>query len=309
MTIPKYTVKQVAEMSGLTVNQLRLWERRYQLIGPRRGENRYRLYTDSDIRLLKYVRDEVEHGASVHAMAALGRERLVELSTAQHPSKPADESFGTASGIQIAEAIEAIKKYDLPKIEALLQRASFAMPLTLAIREIDMPLMALVGELTACGELTVDCEHFITAIVRRRLNSCIQSLGPIGGSRPALIASISGDFHDIGLLACQLQLTEERLPTVNLGPNLPTSDLVRAGDKLLPRCVLLTISSPLSATEMRSLASDLVRRVASRWPLAVGGFEANRQAQVFIKRKVPVLNLGRELHDWLFSIAKAAGEK
>lgn len=303
MTIPKYTVKQVAEMSGLTVNQIRLWERRYEMIGPQRGTNRYRLYSDSDVRLLKYVRDEVVHGASVHAMAALGRQRLEELSSAQHAGEAHQQAITATPGWCVEEAIEAIKQYDLPKIEALLQQASAAMPFASAIRAIDMPLMTIVGELTASGDLTVDSEHFISAIVRRRLNSCIQSIGSVGGVRPVLLAGVPDDYHDMGLLACQLELAEARLPAVSLGPNLPIADLIRAGDALRPRCVLLTIAAPLSETDARSLASDLNRRVASRWPLAVGGFEAHRQKHLFSRRKVPVLNLGDELRDWLSSVA------
>ena len=53
--LPQYTVKQVAEMTGVSRNQIRLWEQRFNLIEPHRAENGYRLYSEDDLNIIKYL--------------------------------------------------------------------------------------------------------------------------------------------------------------------------------------------------------------------------------------------------------------
>ena len=42
----RYTVKQVSQLTGISTDLLRAWERRYGVVSPRRTASRYRLYGD-----------------------------------------------------------------------------------------------------------------------------------------------------------------------------------------------------------------------------------------------------------------------
>jgi excisionase family DNA binding protein len=53
------TIKQAAEIMGVTTETLRNWDRRGKLIPYRHPVNRYRLYRKSDLeRLLKLLEDD-----------------------------------------------------------------------------------------------------------------------------------------------------------------------------------------------------------------------------------------------------------
>ena len=68
-----FRINQVAKITGLSKEVLRVWEKRYRLLSPERGPNRYRLYSEKDIELLKYLIREMEDGQSIGELASLGK--------------------------------------------------------------------------------------------------------------------------------------------------------------------------------------------------------------------------------------------
>lgn len=52
---PRYTIKSVSVQTGIRPVTLRAWERRHDLLSPHRSENRYRLYSERDIAILRWI--------------------------------------------------------------------------------------------------------------------------------------------------------------------------------------------------------------------------------------------------------------
>ena len=53
---PKYTIKAVCGQTGIRAVTLRAWERRHELLNPHRSENRYRLYSERDVAILRWIK-------------------------------------------------------------------------------------------------------------------------------------------------------------------------------------------------------------------------------------------------------------
>ena len=70
---PLFNTKAVVQQTGIPAATLRAWERRYALFSPKRAENDYRLYTERDIVLLRWLRGRVEDGMSISQAIALYR--------------------------------------------------------------------------------------------------------------------------------------------------------------------------------------------------------------------------------------------
>ncbi|HEX8026215.1 MAG TPA: MerR family transcriptional regulator, partial [Candidatus Limnocylindrales bacterium] len=65
-----YTIKQAAARSGVSVDLLRAWERRYGIVEPKRTPSGYRLYDDDAIARLASMRRLVDAGWSPGTAAA-----------------------------------------------------------------------------------------------------------------------------------------------------------------------------------------------------------------------------------------------
>jgi DNA-binding transcriptional MerR regulator len=71
-----------ARLAGVPVDTLRIWERRYAVIGPRQSAGRQRLYSLADIRRLTMIKQLVDTGHPIGTIAALGSDALLAMQAA-----------------------------------------------------------------------------------------------------------------------------------------------------------------------------------------------------------------------------------
>jgi MerR family transcriptional regulator, light-induced transcriptional regulator len=74
-----------ARLSGVPVDTLRIWERRYSVIGPKLSAGRQRLYSMADIRRLTMIKKLVDMGHPIGTVASLGTDDLLAIQAATWP--------------------------------------------------------------------------------------------------------------------------------------------------------------------------------------------------------------------------------
>src|SRR5512138_1117116 len=62
---PKFTIKTVASQTGIRPVTLRAWERRHEVLSPHRADNRYRLYSERDVAILRWLKNRIDEGTSI----------------------------------------------------------------------------------------------------------------------------------------------------------------------------------------------------------------------------------------------------
>ena len=68
-----------ARLSGVPVGTLRIWERRYSVVGPQLSEGRQRLYSTADIKRLTTIKQLVDMGHSIGTIASLETDALLGM--------------------------------------------------------------------------------------------------------------------------------------------------------------------------------------------------------------------------------------
>jgi hypothetical protein len=71
-----FMIGSVARLTGVRVENLRAWERRYGLVTPRRSATGQRVYTQSDVVRLQLIKQLVELGDGVGSLASLSEDAL-----------------------------------------------------------------------------------------------------------------------------------------------------------------------------------------------------------------------------------------
>lgn len=101
---PVYRSGAVARFTGIPVQTLRVWERRYKIVGPRQSATGQRLYTAAEMARLALIKRLVDSGHAIGSIAALGpdalRAMLDKVSRANVAPPPAPQS-GQAAGIAL----------------------------------------------------------------------------------------------------------------------------------------------------------------------------------------------------------------
>jgi hypothetical protein len=80
---PRYRSGVVARMVGIPVSTLRIWERRYQVVGPTLTASGHRLYSGADVERLMLIKQLVDLGHAIGSLARLPTPELLNTADAR----------------------------------------------------------------------------------------------------------------------------------------------------------------------------------------------------------------------------------
>ena len=265
---PHYPIRAVARLTGLSLDTLRAWERRYQVVTPRRAE-RGRLYDDRDIERLKQLARLVDAGHAIGSIATLPPAALARLGDRQLSSPPRS----AAAAVDLASLVRAMKQYDLPAVESTLNRHAALLPPDALVFSVVLPVLREAGTRWEAGAIRPAQEHLVSACVRSVLGGLLRTMPqPIDGDG-MVFATTAGERHELGLLSAAVLAAYAGHRVTYLGPDVPGTDVVHAVNSLKASTLVLcaTMANVTTVRELRTL-----RRLRPEVALWVGGRERAR---------------------------------
>jgi len=262
-----HRIHRVAKLTGLSKDVVRVWERRYGLVEPSRSANRYREYTDEEVALLRFLKEELDRGQTIGTLAAEGRSSLLQRMRSSSPPtalelKPHEHLLD--------ELVLLLDPLDKTRFEQKLNGAIAVIPFEEAVQRILLPLQRRIGELWHEGRLSIAVEHYVTKIIQQKFFSVINQL-PVNDAGPrVVIACPEGEFHEIGAQAVAYLAAIRGCQVYYLGPNLPAADLLTFCNRVKPALVLLSLTEEMSEATARRLAEDL-DALGAQWSVGIGG--------------------------------------
>lgn len=281
-----HRIHRVAKLTGLSKDVIRVWERRYGLVKPSRSSNRYREYSDEDVGLLRFVKAQMEQGATIGGLAAEGHDAIIARMRAATPVTPEDEK---PHDRLLEDLIGLLDPLDKAAFERKLNGAVAVIPFEEALHRILLPLQHRIGELWHEGRLNIGVEHYVTKLVQQKLFSVMNQL-PVHELGPrVLIACPEGEIHEIGAQAVAYIAANRGCQIYYLGPNLPTADLAAICERISPDLVLLSFTE--SQTEENAIHRlKALDPIAHRWPVAIGGVGARTMSHLLHERNIQLLD-------------------
>ncbi|MDZ7778236.1 MAG: MerR family transcriptional regulator [Bacteroidales bacterium] len=73
-----YSIKDLERLSGVKAHTIRIWEKRYEIIKPKRTTTNIRLYDDEDLKRLLNIAILKDHGFKISEIASFTNEMLSE---------------------------------------------------------------------------------------------------------------------------------------------------------------------------------------------------------------------------------------
>jgi len=289
-----HRIHRVAKLTGLSRDVIRVWERRYGIIKPERGANRYRLYTDEDVALLRYLKKEMEAGTSIGELAATDRDDLlsrVRGRSLEEPIRiPAYERL-------LGELTAALAPLDKVAFERRLNGAVAVVPFEEALHGILLPLQQRVGQLWHEGRLDAALEHYVTHLVQQKLFAVMNQLSVVESGPKIIVACPPGEEHEIGALSAAYLCAARGCRVYYLGANLPLDALERLCSQVRPDLLLLSLTLVPMEDAMRGLADELMRRVGAICSVIAGGAGASAMRAVLERAGLIVLDDFEALQD------------
>lgn len=255
--VPRFRIASVCTQTGIQSVTLRAWERRYNFIKPRRSRSNYRLYSERDVALLRWVKQQVDEGMPIGQLAAEVRERQ---RTGLWPDLPVAALKPAKVGppeVWAARLYAALTSHAERAARQILAEAEAAFDIATICTEILAPCLVRIGAAWERGELRIATEHFASTLVRGRLLSLFQSLPARRGAARILVGTAPGELHDIGSLMFAVLLRRDGHQVEFLGPDVPLDDLVAYARETHPSLICLAANDPATAQSLRRLNEGL----------------------------------------------------
>ena len=255
----------VTKLTGLSADVIRVWERRYKAVVPRRSDGGTRLYSELDLRKLVLLKAAVDAGHAISSIAALDEEQLRSLTDS------ANSAGGSTIGPKanegyfelIAQYLERVSRFDASGAADLLARSAAVTEASVFVFEVVLPILREVGDRWHAGDLTVAHEHLVSAQIKGFLFTFTRLFRPLPGAPRLIAATPAGHMHEFGALVAAYLGAARGLHVVYLGANVPDQDLMDAVDKSGADVLILSALIDSGAASRRHL-SELLKRTIQR---------------------------------------------
>lgn len=258
-----WTIKVVAERTGVSVHTLRAWERRYGVPAPQRGAaNRYRLYGENDIADVVWLKQQVAAGISPAQASALLRQR---------PTLRAAEMSETAQPLAATQAalLDAFAHSDETTARRVLDQAFALFTPEQVVQHIIEPTLREIGARWLRNEMTVWQEHLASNVVQQKLFAVLQAQPALPLAVPTLVAACApNEEHTLGLLMFALFAQRRGWRVVFLGQGTPLDEINKVA-RTKPQLIVVSVTTVLGLV---GLVPWLIAKERPAVPLAFGGY-------------------------------------
>ncbi|WP_420643407.1 MerR family transcriptional regulator [Candidatus Leptofilum sp.] len=281
--LPTFNMKVVVHETGLKPDTLRAWERRYGVPNPQRTRGGHRLYSQHEIDMLKWLVARQGEGMSISHAVELWQQLESE---GQNPLLTSDKqiaepTFPHIDGERVDDLreawIQACLAFDEYQAQHLLARAFALFPLETVCYKVLQQGLTEIGEGWYEGRVSVQQEHFASALALRQLEALLAALPAPTNNGRIIVACPPNELHTFSPLIISLMLRRQGWDVVYLGANVPVERMEASVTQIKPLLVIMPAQTLTTAANLLPMARKLQEMGV---PLAFGGIVFNQIPQV-----------------------------
>ncbi|KRE05616.1 MerR family transcriptional regulator [Bacillus sp. Root239] len=289
----KYNIKAISNMVGIQPGTLRAWERRYQILNPVRNDSGHRLYTEEDLRKLKWLTEKVSGGFTISQAVSLLETESSTVGTFE------EEEVDSPQKIR-DELLTMLLSFEEGKAQDLINHAFSLYSVEKVVIDILGSLLVTVGDMWEKGRITSAHEHYTTQVLKTRISMIFYSL-PSNGLLPKAIAVCGpNETHEVGLLVFTLFLRRKGFEVIYLGSSIEDKDVELIVKEVDPTFLFMSCTMMENAEKTLNLTNQMIKKFP-HLKVGLGGYvfdgldsKRKGEAQPFI-----LGNTKEEWNSWL----------
>lgn len=216
-----FSIKDLENLSGVKAHTIRIWEKRYNLLKPKRSKTNIRHYDLNNLQKLLNISFLNSNGFKISKIAALDETELAP--------KTRELAFMGKNDSQAIVAFKlAMLNFDqilfYNTYNSLLEEKSFRT----IFYEVFIPLLFDLGMLWQTNTISPSHEHFLTVHIKQKILIHIerlQSTDPRPSTKTVVLFLPENETHDLGLLFINYEILSLGYHTIFLGENIPLNNL------------------------------------------------------------------------------------
>lgn len=217
----QFSIKDLENLTGIKAHTIRIWEKRYNLLAPKRTDTNIRYYDLANFQKLLNVSYLNNNGYKISKIATIKEKEIPQL-VRQIASESNIESHAiNAFKLAMLNFDQALfyKTY-----ESLLKEKSFDE----IFYDIFIPLLTEIGLLWQTNTITPAHEHFLSSLIRQKILINIEKAqsSNVNSSKKAFVLYLpENEIHELGLMFINHQLVSKGYQSIFLGYSVPLESL------------------------------------------------------------------------------------
>lgn len=254
-----YSIKDLERLSGVKAHTIRIWEKRYEIIKPKRTNTNIRLYDDEDLKRLLNIAILKDHGFKISEIASFSNDKLSEkvLSFASNPKH---------HSTQVNNLILSMIELDDRKFDKILTNSTVKIGFEETIMYVIYPFLEKIGVLWQIGSINAAQEHFVTNLLRQKLIVAID--GQLPGANPDakrfLLFLPEKEYHEIGLLFYAYLVRKNGHKIIYLGQSVPFQDVIEVANLKKPHAIVTSVTAAFDEKTMEQFLHDMQSHFSSQ---------------------------------------------
>lgn len=214
-----FTIKDLANLSGIKAHTLRIWEQRYSFLKPNRTFTNIRYYTNEELKTILNIALLNKYGFKISHIDKMTEQEIKDKIVSLNQMQAQQERI-------VNELIQQMIDLDIESFEKTLNSYIVAKGIERTITQIIFPFLEKIGILWLTNHINPAQEHLVTNIIRQKLISGIEAVQtPLKSEKKMLLFLPEGEYHELGLLFMYFLLKNRGIYVIYLGANVPLKDV------------------------------------------------------------------------------------
>lgn len=222
-----FSIQDLEVLSGIKAHTIRIWEKRYNLLNPKRLNRNIRLYGLSDLQKILNISVLSQEKQRISEIAKLTDRQLED-------SVKAISNAQVANNYYINSLIVSMFSLDEELFQEIYDEQIEKTTFEEIFTNTYLPLLQHIGVLWQTGSITPSHEHFISNLIYQKivLNSANLSTSSSRKSDVFVLFLPESEIHEIGLLFLNYYLKSQGNKVIYLGRDVPFEDLYQIKTQL-----------------------------------------------------------------------------
>jgi methanogenic corrinoid protein MtbC1 len=258
----------LSRATGLSINTIRTWERRYGFPVPERKPSGHRTYRVASVARLRRIAAALGQGhragdvvaaSDDDLVALLGmRATVIPLATPTHSLDP-------------DVLLDFVTRFDADALTRVLNAEWGRLGPIAFLEQRVAPLVRAIGDAWAAGRIEIRHEHFFSERLADLLRTYRLPLEERAHGPLVVLATLPGEAHAIGLQMAAIAVALGGCRLCYVGTEVPVPEIASVAADLRAGAVGISISSGTRSTRTHRKLARLRSLLPARVSLVVGG--------------------------------------
>ena len=232
-----FTIKDLENISGIKAHTIRIWEKRYNLLEPKRTDTNIRYYSHENLQKILNVVLLSKNGYKISRIAKMSREEMLLESR--------EVAFGSNTNDAVINDFKlAMFQFNKVLFDKTYKKLLLKKHFEKIVKDVFIPLLHHIGLLWQTDTILPAHEHFVSNLIAQKIHSNIELIEPVfnESDKTYVLFLPENEIHDLGLLYLNYELLLKGNKTIYLGQNLPLDNLKRFFDTKKEFCFITSLT-------------------------------------------------------------------